>query len=206
MAANMSISNFDMAALLAEAQENGYATQWGFASLLDYGARELGLKKRKTQYLARIGKVTKAVGLTRNQYEPAGVSKLREIVTLDPEGSYFNKETHANESLAEHIVRLILDHDSLNVEQVREEVLRLQGRLGPDRPVHRTTTYPRSVWENVVKPARELARRLLGSAWRDAEGNALEYSDAACDECICASFLADMNNQPEPVELPMEGV
>jgi len=204
MASNMSISNFDMAALLAEAQENGYATQWGFASLLDYGARELGLKKRKTQYLARIGQVTKAVGLTRNQYEPAGVSKLREIFTLDPEGSFFNKETRVSESLDEHIVRLILGADEMTVQQIHDEVLRLQGRTGPDSPVHRTTTYPRSVWENVVKPARELARRLLGSSGRDAEGNAIEYSDAACDECICASFLADVNNQPEPVELPME--
>jgi transcriptional regulator of met regulon len=60
-----------------------------------------------------------------------------------------------------------------------------------------------------VKPARELARQLLGSSGRDDEGTAKEYSDAACDEVICASFLADVNNQPEPtkddaLKLPME--
>ena len=59
-----------------------------------------------------------------------------------------------------------------------------------------------------MKPARELARRLLGSAGREAEGLGKEYSDSACDEIICAAFLADPNNAPEPeevvVKLPME--
>ena len=202
MAFSMNISTFDMIELLAEAQENNYASQWGFSSLLDYGAEELGLKKRKTQYLTRIGKVTKAVGLTRSQYEPSGVSKLREICdSLDPESTYWNPDTHANEDMAEHIVRLILDSDKMTVEQIKEEVLRLQGRLGADRPVHRTTTYPRSVWENVIKPARELARHLLGSSGRDADGNAKEYSDGACDEVICAAFLADLNNAEDPVDV-----
>ena len=204
MVSNMAVSTFDFIELIAEAQENNYAPQWGFSSTVDYGTKELGLKKRKIQYLARIGKVCKEVGLTRSQYEPAGVSKLRVITTLDPEGTFWNKDTHANEDLAEHIVRLILDSDKMNLEQIKEEILRLQGRLGADRPVHRTTTYPKSVWENVIKPARELARQLLGSAKRDDEGNAVEYSDGACDEVIYAAFLADPNNGPEPQELPTE--
>jgi hypothetical protein len=208
MATSMAVSTFDLIELLCEAQENGYAPLWGFTSLLDYGKKELGLKKRKTQYLTRIGKVMKAVGLKRGQYEAAGTSKLREIATLDPEGSFFNRETHTSEPMDEHIVRLVLDHDKLNVKQTKDEVLRLQGRVGPDRPVHRTTVYPHSVWELVIKPARELARQLLGSSGRDDEGRAKEYSDAACDEVICAAFLADPNNGPEPEEtvinLPME--
>ena len=159
MASSMSVSTFDMIELLCETQENGYANQWGLLSMLDYGTKELGLKARKTLYLARIGKICKSVGLTREQYEPAGVSKLREIVTLDPEGSFFDKETRVSEPLDAHIVRLIVDASDMTVEQIREEVLRLQGRLGPDRPVHRITTYPRSVWELVIKPARELARQ-----------------------------------------------
>jgi hypothetical protein len=149
-----------------------------------------------------------AVGLKRAQFEHAGTSKLREIATLDPTGSYFNKDTHANEPLVDHVVRLVLDSDEMTVQQTHDEVLRLQGRTGPDSPVTRSTTYPRAVWENVVKPARELARQLLGSSGRDDEGTAKEYSDAACDEVICAAFLADPNNAPEPeevvIKLPME--
>ena len=204
MVSSLNVSTFDMVVLLAEAQENNYPQRWGFSSTLEYGAKELGLKKRKTLYLTRIGRVTKAVGLKRNQYEPAGVSKLREITVLDPEGSYWNNDEKVSEQLDEHIVRLILDHDKMTVQQVHDEVLRLQGRTGPDRPVMRTTSYPRSVWENVIKPARELARRLLGSSGRDAEGNAKEYSDGAVDEVIYAAFLADVNNAEDPGEVAKE--
>jgi hypothetical protein len=199
-------STFDLADLLFEAQENNYPRQWGFASTVEYGQEELGLKKRKTQYLTRITKVCRQVGLKRERYEPSGITKLREITTLDPEKSFFNKTTHANEDMAEHIVRLILDSDKMTVEQIEEEVLRLKGRLGADRPVHRTTTYPKSVWDNVIKPARELARQLLGSSGRDDEGNAKEYSDGACDEVIAAAFLANPNNIADPGEgVPTEG-
>ena len=198
LSADLKSHTFDMVGLLWEVRENNYALQWGYPSVIKYGIQELGLKKRKAEYLTRIGTVCHAVGLTRAQYEPAGTSKLREITTLDPEGSYWNPAEHKNEDMAEHIVRLILDADGMTVEQIKEEVLRLQGRLGADRPVHRTTTYPKSVWENVIKPARELARRLLGSAGRDDEGNAKEYSDSACDEVIYAAFLADPNNAVDP--------
>jgi hypothetical protein len=204
LSADVKGSTFDMAELLFEAQENNYLHGWGFASLPDYAAKELGLKERKARYLARIVKVCRAVGLNRTQYEPAGTSKLREITTLDPEGKFWNSTEHVSEPLDEHIVRLILDFDKMTVEQVKEEVLRLKGRTGPDKPVLRTTSYPKSVWENVIKPARELARRLLGSSGRDEEGNATEYSDGACDEVICAAFIADPNNEPETLNVPKE--
>src|ERR1039458_2290979 len=131
-------STFDMADLLHEAQENNYISGWGFASLPDYAEQELGLKPRKAQYLARITKVCLAVGLKRAQYEPAGTSKLREICTLDPEESYFNILDHVNEPLDEHIVRLILDSDKMNVDQVKMEVARLKGQVGRDRRVLRS--------------------------------------------------------------------
>ena len=204
MASNMAFSTFDMVELLAEAQEQNYASQWGFSSLPDYGSKELGLKTRKTQYLARIGSVTKAVGLSRSQYEQSGVSKLREITTLDHESSYWNPDTHANEDMADHVVRLILDSDKMTVEQIKEEVLRLKGMTGPNRMVVRSCSVTQSAWTNVIQPAYELARRILGSQSRDESGNALDYKDGVCLEVIAAAFLADPNNGPEPEDLPTE--
>lgn len=201
MSGDISRSVFDVADLLFEAQENNYPSAWGFASLPDYAAKELNLKPRKAQYLARIIKVCRAVGLKREQFEPSGISKLREICTLDPEGSYFNKETRTNESLDEHIVRLILDSDKLNVEQVKLEVARLKGQVGKDRRVLRSYSTDAATWENVISPALELARRMLGSKGRDAEGNATEYSEGECYEVICATFNADPNNVEDPSTL-----
>ena len=172
MVANLSTNTFDLAALLHETKENNYASAWGFSSLAEYAEKELGLKKRKSEYLTRIMYVTKAVGLTRPQFEPCGVSKLREITRLNPEGTFWNKDTHANEELAEHIVRLILDHDKLNVQQTQDEVARLLGQSGPDRRVVRSYTTDITTWTNVISAAIEKARKYLGSKGRDGEGNA----------------------------------
>jgi hypothetical protein len=210
MATSMSTSEFDMIELLCEALENSYAPRWGFASLLDYGQKELGLKKRRTQYLTRIGKVMKAVGLKRQQYEPAKVSKLREISTLDPEGSFYNRETRASEPLDAHIVRLVLDADDMTVEQMHDEVCRLKGQVGPDRRVIRSYSTDASTWENVIKVAYEKARMHLGSKGRDDEGMATEYTDGECQEVICAAFNANLDYAPEPeepvIKLPMENI
>ena len=220
MVANLSTNTFDLAALLHEARENNYPTAWGFSSLADYASQELGLKQRKAEYLTRVMRVMQAVGLKREQFEPCGVSKLREITRLDPEGTFWNKDEHVNEPLVDHIVQLTLDHDKMNVQQVKDEVARLLGMTGPNRMVVRSCSVTQSAWEGVIQPAYELARRMLGSQSRDSEGQAVEYKDGACLEVICAAFNADVNNQPEPLEplreekdmqdyvkseLPMEG-
>ena len=191
-------STFDLADLLFEAQENNYPAAWGYSSIVEYGKEELGLKKRKTQYLTRITKVCRQVGLKRERYEPSGISKLRAITTLDPEGSFWNVIEHVSEPLDEHIVRLVLDSDTMSVEQVEEEVLRLKGMTGPNRMVVRSCSVTQSAWENVIQPAYELARRILGSQGRDESGAAVEYKDGACLEVICAAFLADPNNSEDP--------
>ncbi len=201
MSADINRSVFDVAELLYEAQEGNYTLGWGFASLPDYAAKELGLKPRKAQYLTRITKVCRAVGLKRAQYESSGISKLREICTLDPEGSFFNKDTRLNESLDEHIVRLILDSDKMNVEQVQLEIARLKGQTGKDRRVLRSYSTDITTWENVISPAVELARRILGSKGRDDEGNAKDYTEGECYEVICAAFNADLNNMEDPADI-----
>ena len=204
-------SEFDLADLLFEAQEHGYPQRWGYASVLDYAYKELGMKKRRAQYLTRITKVCRAVGLTRRQYEPAGRSKLREIVRLDPEGTFFNRETRANEPLEDHIVRLVLDSDTLTYDAVKAEVARLLGQTGKDARVVRSYSTDLSSWDNVISLAIEKARRYLGSQGRDDEGNAKDYSEGVCYEMICAAFNADPNYEPQvqedeapPTILPME--
>ena len=204
LTSDIKASTFDVADLLFEAQENNYPAAWGYASTVEYGAEELGLKPRKTQYLTRITKVCRQVGLKRERYEPSGISKLREITTLDPEGTYWNRDDYKSEPLDEHIVRLILDSDKLNVKQVKEEVARLKGQVGKDRRVIRSYSTDITTWTLVISAAIEKARKYLGSKGRDAEtGNAEEYSEGACYECICAAFNADLNYEDDPAELDL---
>jgi hypothetical protein len=202
LSADVKASTFDMAELLFEAQEHNYPAEWGYASTLEYGAKELGLKERKVQYLTHIVKVCRTVGLTRKQYEPAGISKLREITTLDPNGTCWNQTTHANEELDDHIVRLILDHDKMTVDQTKMEVARLKGQIGKDRRVVRSYATDITTWTNVISAAIGKARNFLGSKGRDDEGNAKEYSEGECYECICAAFNADPNYDEDPGEKP----
>lgn len=212
LAGDIQCSTFDLAEMLYEADSGSMPQQWGYISTLDYGMQELGLKKRKVQYLVRIVSVMRIVGVKREVYEPIGVTKMREITTLDPAGMFFNKETKQNEPLVDHIVRLVSEAEDCTAEEIAEEIKRLKGQTGENSLVTRSTTYVLSVWDNVIKPAQELARRLMGSAGRDKDGNAMEYSDGAVEEMIHTEFLNDPNNNIEAedasvvIQVPTEDV
>jgi hypothetical protein len=203
LSTGLNTSTLDMAELLYEAQSNNYFSLWGYPSLSKFAEKELGLKYRRAQYLARIVKVYRAVGLTRTSCENVPVSKLRAITTLDPDSSFWNTETKLSEPLDEHIVRLITEANEQTLKQIEAEVAKLKGQTGPNRRITRSYNVDESTYLNVIKPALEIIRRKLGSAGRDDSGNAVEYSDGVCFEMICAEVLADPNNQ-EPEELPGE--
>jgi len=198
-------NTFDMAELLAEAEDGSLFKGWGYDTIYEYGEVELGLKERKIQYLVRIVGVCKAVGIKRADYEAAGVSKLREITRLDPNGSFFNPETKTPEPLNEHIVRLITDAEQYTGKELLEEVRRLMGQTGGNRPVTKMMSWTEDTYNNVILPAQELARKRLGSAKTDENGNAVEYTDSVVEELIHAEFLVDPNNQPEPEAIEVEG-
>lgn len=201
---NIKQENFDLAELLLQVKDNRLYRTWGYESLGEYSETELGIRERKSRYLCRILEVCRTVFVPREEYEPIGVTKLREITTLDPEGYFFNPETKENERMSMHILNLLKKAKDMKASDIEEEVKRLKGQTGDDEQVIRSFSVTRACWENVIKPALELARQRLGSKGRDDEGKAVEYSDGAAYECICAEFLADPNNMPEPVEIPIE--
>ena len=60
-----------------------------------------------------------------------------------------------------------------------------------------------TTWSLVISAAIEKARKYLGSKGRDEEtGNAVEYSEGECYECICAAFNADLNYEEDPGDKP----
>lgn len=181
-------STFDIAERLAEVKGACYYGAWGYQTFADYVETELDMKVRKAQYLVRIVNIAKQLGIERVQYEKIKITKLREIFTLEPTDFFWNETTQHNEPIHAHIVRLVDEANGMTLEQVVEEVARLKGLTGDDALVWINTKVKRIVLEEVILPAREKARLLLGSQSQSA-GEATEYSDGACEEVIHAEFL-----------------
>jgi hypothetical protein len=201
LTAKMQRDTFDLADLLFEVQEKDYHLQWGFENIYEYATTELGVKERRVQYLTRIVKVCREVGMSRKNYEPAGISKLREISTLNPTDFFYDKVKEQNFPLTELIVDLILDAPDMTLQQVSDQVDLWKGQTGENKQVVRNFGCTQSCWDHTIKPALELAAKKLGSAGRDVSGQAVEYSEGAKWEIICASYLQDPNNyEDEPDE------
>ena len=71
---------FDIAELLYKAQSKHLYTEPTFTEF----AANMGLKKRKAQYLERIAEVMTLSNIERAEYEPIGIAKLRAITRLHP--------------------------------------------------------------------------------------------------------------------------
>ena len=160
-------NTFDLAEAFFEAQETHCFIEWGFESLGDYASLELGIKHRKAQYLARIVRVCREAGVARADYEPVGVTKLREITTLDTDASYFNQTSKQHEPMVDHIVNLIAEAPELSTIEVELEVARLKGQTGDNSMVLRSYKVTKSAYENTITRCFESIRKRLGSMGRD---------------------------------------
>ena len=194
LSTDLTRNTFDLAEALLEAQETHCFLEWGFDSIGDYAELELGVKPRKAQYLARIARVCRDCGVARKDYEPVGVTKLREITTLEPGDTFYNPEEKKHEPMVEHIVRLIAEAPENSTVEVEEEVARLKGMTGENALVHRGYKVTVSCWENTITRCFESIRKRLGSAGRDGTGAAKEYTDGNVIECLCAEYNADPRN------------
>ena len=211
LAGDLTRYTFDLAEAFLLAQETRCYTEWGFESLPEYAEVELGIKPRKAQYLARIAKVCRDCGVKRADYEPVGVTKLREITTLDPSTTFYDAEEKKHVPMVDLITDLIAEAPELGTVEVEQKVAFLKGMTGDNAMVLRAYKVTQSCWENVIKPCFESVRKRLGSAGRDGTGAAREYPDGAVVECLCAEYNADPRNfleEPdesrEQVEIPME--
>ena len=191
---------FDIADLLAEVREHKYYEGWNYESFGAYVTAVLGMKERQAQYLVRIVQVSAFLGLPRSRYEHLGITKVREIFSLDPKGFFVNQELAQNEPLCDHILRLIEEAPQMSVVEVKEEVKRLKGLDGENSLVWCRAQMGKQAKAEVYDRALELCKMKLGSAGRDSDGNAIEYSDGAALEAICQDFLSDPNNRPEEAE------
>jgi hypothetical protein len=177
---------FDLAEYLHEAKTKTYYTDWGFPTYSGY-AKSLNIKYTRAYYLVDIVEKMRRAGVSRVEYEPVGMSKLRVIAKLDPEAEY-------NGTPVVLLIReLTLKAAGMSVEEVQAEVDTIQGKVGDESMVWFNLHVKKLARENVMKPAIELARKHIGSQGQDEEGNAIDATESAAAEMIFANFLADPN-------------
>ncbi len=180
-------SSFDIAALLHTIKKNHYYD--GFNTFAEF-VKTLEIKSRKAHYLTRMAEVMEIVGIPREKYEPVGVAKLREITSLNPEDTWINPETKEETPISEFIKGFVEKGHEMPLEEIKTHVKVLKGLVGAEAMIWLHLYVKQSVLDNVIRPALDKAKMLIGSVKKDEDGNSLDATDGQAAESIFADFLS----------------
>lgn len=181
-------SKFDIAELLYEVKRHGfYAPYTTFAEYTE----TLKIKKRSVQIYTRMVEVFAAVGIPRQQYEPLGIARCREITSLNPNEAWKNPETNVETPMAEFIKDFVAKGEDLEMEDLKRHVRTLKGFVGEDDLTWVNIQVKRSANDNIIRPALEKMKALLGSGPKDDEGISKDASDGAALEAMAVEVLND---------------
>jgi hypothetical protein len=190
----ISASSFDLSDLLYEVKSNNFHVGYGHTSFSQYlkSLSEQGLKYSRAYYLYRIKENGESAGLTRAEYEPVGMTKLRLISRLKPAGEF-------NGVPMPLVIReLTLKAVNMTPEEVQFEVDTIMGQTDDDSLVWINFKVKKSAREDVIKPALQLIKKHCPeSQLVDDDGNVTEMSDGAALEMMAANILADPNFNAE---------
>jgi hypothetical protein len=192
-------STFDIGELLFTIKRHGFHNTWGFTTFQEY-VDTLDIKARKAQYLVRIVDVMDQVKVKREDYEPLGVAKLREITSLDPTATYTNPQTKEETPMSNFIIGFVEKGGQMPLEEVKQHVRTLKGLTGENELVWLNFCLKKAAVDETVRPALELAKANIGTVGKDAEGNAIDASDGRALEAIAVEFLNDPANNVLPEE------
>jgi hypothetical protein len=195
-------NTFDIADLLYKAKEKHLYTEPTFIEF----AIKMGIKKRKAEYLERLARVMALSNISREEYEPIGIAKLRVITRLNPltkEGlvnMYTNTVTQESFPMADYIVGLVEQaKEGATVEVLEKGVRVLLGEVGENDMTWLNIRLPRLVADGKVKEAFDKAAINIGTVRTDAEGMAVEVPDWRKLEVVCTEYVNDAATDPEEV-------
>ena len=180
-------SAFDIADLLYTIKSNGYYE--GYSTFQEY-VKTLEIKPRKAQYLTRMTEVMTGLGIPREKYEPLGTAKLREITSLNVNDTWINPDTKEETPIKEFVETLVSQGKDIPLDDIKQHVRTLKGLVGSEAFTFLHISMKQGVLDNVVRPALDKAKMLIGSVGKDDEGMSIDASDGAALEAISADFLA----------------
>ena len=192
--ANINKQQFDLADALYTVKKNGYY-QKDFATFKEY-YQTLKIKARRAQYLTKIVETMTAVGISRQEYEPLGIGKLREITSLEPSAIYTNPVTGEQTPMKDWIVDLVEKGAEMDLEEIQKHVRTLKGLVGEHDIVFKNLAFTRQQVEKTIDPAIELTRANIGSVGKDEEGISKDASESACVEVWAVEYLNNPANNP----------
>jgi len=188
---NTNSSAFDIGELAHKIKKQGYYT--GYTTFQEY-AKSLPIKLRKLQYLRRIAEVMDILNIPRERYEPIGIAKLREITSLEVNGSWTNPETKQEVKLKDFILGFVDKAKSMSLDTIKQHVKTLKGLVGDDDIEIMHIGVKRLALTKVIRPALELMKAKIGSVKKDDEGISQDATDGAAFELICADWSSSSEN------------
>ena len=184
---------FDVMELLHKVRKGHHYTTVTFQQYLE----TLNIKVRKAQYLVRIADVMERVGIPRAEYEPVGIAKLREITSLEPGEKYTNPVNGEQSEMTQWIKDLLASGKTSPLDEVKQSVRVLKGMVGENDIVWLNFNVKRLAADNVIRPALEKMKVLVGTVGTNDDGTAKEASDGQALEYMAAECLNDPDNEPE---------
>ena len=185
-------SAFDIGDLLWTIKSNSYYE--GFNTFTEY-VKTLNIKYRKARYLTRISEVMHELNVPRETYEPIGIAKLREITSLDTNGTWINPETKEETPIKAFVQGFIEKGQELPLEEIQQHVRTLKGITGENAFGWIHLYMKQLAIDNVARPALEKAKAMIGTVAKDEEGNSKDASDGQAAESIFATFLSGEGNE-----------
>jgi len=183
---NVNTSNFDIAELAFKVKQSGdYA---GHTTFADYYAT-LNIKKRKIQYLTKMAETMDAVGIKREEYEPLGIAKLREITSLNVNDKWTDPDTNKELPIKDFITGFIKQGSEMDLDTIKSHVKVLKGLTGENDIEVMHFAFTKSAIDNIINPAIEKAKMVLGSVAKDNEGISQDASSSRCIEVMATEFL-----------------
>jgi hypothetical protein len=192
-------STFDVGELLHTIRKNGFYKDYGYNTMKEY-VSELDIKLRKSQYLERIFAIMDEIEIPRAEFEPIGIAKLREITSLnvrneDGTPAIYRAEDGTESKMSDVVRGLTVQAPQMELKELQQAVRGLKGLVGEADLTWLNISVNRQALTETIEPAFELARKQLGSAGKDSEGIAVDYSDGKALEMVCVEFLNDPANQ-----------
>lgn len=174
---NLKDRTFDLADLLAEAQENSYPALWGYPSFKTWlDDSELDIKIRAAEYLIKIVVSSRPehLNIPREQLRLVKISKLKAIFSL-------RMDEHADA-----IRELVKQGPALSLDEIELRVREIKGIEGP-KGTWRNFYFEEPAAAETVDVALEQAKTVAGQ----------EMSDASALEMVAAEFSAGYQETEE---------